>query len=135
MPTVMIIDDDPDIATVARRLLEKRGFSVIVQDQPFSSTALVMRHKPDVVLLDVNMPALSGDRLATVLSRHSDLREIAVVLFSSNDEQTLRQMALRTGAAGYISKSDIDIDFAERVAGFVPQPKRSTRDGALQRTR
>jgi two-component system, OmpR family, response regulator len=104
MSKILIIDDDPAHLDSARGILEAEGHEVFTQDQPFGSTNAVIRLKPDLVLLDVNMPALSGDRLAEVFRANAATRNVMLVLHSSNDEDHLRTTARRLGLDGYICK-------------------------------
>jgi CheY-like chemotaxis protein len=91
---------------------------LITQTQPFGSTNAVIRLQPDLVLLDVNMPALSGDRLAEVLRANAYTRNVMVVLHSSNDEDHLRTTARRLGLDGYICKGS-PATLRTKVAGLI----------------
>ena len=117
--TVLIIDDDPTILETARRLLERDGLRVLVHSQGFDATNFAFRHHPDLVLIDVNMPFLPGDKLAEIFKRQEGLSVIPLVLFSSNEEGALRRMASAVGAIGYISKSEMGSGFSRRVAAFL----------------
>jgi DNA-binding response OmpR family regulator len=117
--TVLIIDDDPTILETARRLLERDGLRAVVYSQGFNATNFAVRHRPDLVLIDVNMPFLSGDSLAGIFKRHDALNDIPLVLFSSNEEGALRRMAREIGALGYISKSEMGDGFSRRVQTFL----------------
>ncbi len=116
---VLLIDDDPHMLSTAGRLLEQHGFEVMLHKGAFNATNVIARVQPDLVLLDINMPALSGDQLLPLLSRHRSARHVPVVLFSSNDERSLRATARETGALGYIMKSDMAADFPEKVRRFL----------------
>jgi DNA-binding response OmpR family regulator len=108
--TIVIIDDDVLVLETARRLLEREGFRVFVYSEGYDATNFTARHRPDLVLMDVNMPFLSGDSLAAPL-----------VLFSSNEEGALRRMAREIGAAGYICKSEMGSGFSARILGLLDQ--------------
>jgi len=71
------------------------------------------------VLMDVNMPFLSGDNLAGLFKRHPVLSKVPIVLFSSNDESILQRMARDVGAIGFISKSEMASGFARKVRLFL----------------
>jgi CheY-like chemotaxis protein len=104
---ILIVDDDPVLASVAGEILELAGYTVQLQTSPFGTTSAAVTFKPAVVLLDVNMPGLSGARLVGLL-REGLRHPSYVVLFSSNDEAQLRELVQTTGADGYIKKGDID---------------------------
>jgi CheY-like chemotaxis protein len=103
----MIVDDDRSHLETTRELLEDEGYDVIAHAGPFGATERVMVTRPDVVLLDVNMPALSGEALLSVLKGREQTRATPVIFFSSNDEEALRGAARRLGAAGWACKGDL----------------------------
>jgi len=107
MKRVLIIDDDRSHLETTRELLEDEGYDVIVQAGPFGATERIMVTRPDLVLLDVNMPALSGEALLPILKAREQTRDTKVVFFSSNDEEALRSAASRLGAAGFACKGDL----------------------------
>ena len=121
MSRILIIDDDPAHLDAARGILEAEGYEVFMHTQPFGSTNAVIRVQPDLVLLDVNMPALSGDRLAEVLRANAYTRDVMVVLHSSNDEDHLRTTARRLGLDGYICKGS-PATLRAKVAGLIGRP-------------
>jgi len=129
--TILLIDDDPLILDTARRLLEHEGLAVVVYSEGFNATNFAARALPDLVLMDVNMPFLSGDSLVGLFKRHPALRDVPVVLFSSNEESQLRSMAKSVGAVGFISKSEMAHGFANQVRRFLIQHSVSSRPPAF----
>jgi CheY-like chemotaxis protein len=103
---ILVVDDDPRLLSVTRELLELEGYVVRTQESPFGTSRAVLDFAPDLILLDVNMPGLSGDRLASVLLGDGEGVPRRVLLYSSNDEDTLRESAARVGALGYVCKGD-----------------------------
>ncbi len=128
---ILLVDDDPLILDTARRLLEHDGFDIIVYAEGFNATNFAARALPDLILMDVNMPFLSGDHLVGLFRRHPALTDVPVVLFSSNEESELRRMARTVGALGFISKSEMAHGFAQKVQRFLLQHRRSSRPPAL----
>lgn len=104
---ILIIDDDAAHSTSTREILEAAGYEVYVHDRAFGGTALIRALRPALLLLDVNMPGLSGDGLAGVLRRSSITPDLRIVLYSSNDEDDLRATSRRLGLTGYISKGNV----------------------------
>jgi CheY-like chemotaxis protein len=124
--TVLIIDDDVLVLDTARRLLERDGLRVFVYSEGFDATNFAARHQPHLVLMDVNMPFLSGDSLALIFKRHESLGAVPLVLFSSNEEGALRRMAREIGASGYISKSEMGSGFSARILGLIAAANRNS---------
>ena len=114
-PKIMIIDDDEHMLATARALLERAGLAVSVYAGRFDRLNTVLREQPDLLLLDINMPAVAGDELFALFRGHPTLRQVPVVFFSSNDEADLRHLVRQSGARGYICKSAVGSDFAARV--------------------
>ena len=129
--TILLVDDDPLILDTARRLLEHENFTVIVYSEGFNATNFAARAYADLVLMDVNMPFLSGDNLVGLFKRHPALRDVPIVLFSSNEESQLRSMAESVGAIGFISKSEMAHGFALQVRRFLALQRVSSRPPAL----
>jgi CheY-like chemotaxis protein len=114
-PKILIVDDDAELLETASQLLVQRGFRVVTHRESFNRLNAVRLHRPDLVLMDVNMPFVPGDEIVKLIKDDPELAEIPVVLFSSNDEHTLRLAAREIGAAGYISKSQMGWQFATIV--------------------
>jgi CheY-like chemotaxis protein len=105
-PKILVVDDDDTHLVCTKELLEAEGYEVHVHATAFGATEKVMRHAPDLVLVDMNMPALSGEGLVTVLRGRERTRGVRVLLYSSNDEQALRDAARRLEIEGYVPKGD-----------------------------
>jgi CheY-like chemotaxis protein len=116
---ILIIDDDRALLETAAHLLRSRGFDVATWGNTLGRLGAIAEVRPDLVLLDVNMPLVPGDELVSVLKDIPALRGIPVVFFSSNDEMALRRLTRKSGVAGYVLKSDLAGDFAGSVARFV----------------
>ena len=104
---VLIIDDDERHLLTARAVIESMGYRVEIHNSPFRSTEKVYHLKPDLVLLDVNMPALPGDRLCKLLRNDPALTDLPIFLYSSNDEDILRRSVRTYQASGYVCKGNI----------------------------
>jgi CheY-like chemotaxis protein len=105
-PRILIVDDDPTHLACARDLLEAEGYAVDVHQSGFGATERLILSRPDLVLIDVNMPALSGEGLVAILRRRVHAAGVRVLLYSSNDEDALRKAATRLEIDGYVCKGD-----------------------------
>lgn len=103
---ILIVDDDATHLQSTKGILEAEGYDVMTHDQPFGSTNMILQYRPDLVLLDVNMPGLSGEKLAEVYRANAKMRNARVMLYSSNDEDALRAAARRLQLDGYICKGN-----------------------------
>lgn len=103
---ILIIDDDFAHLISTRGILEAEGYVVFTHTQGFGTTNLVKQIQPDLVLLDVNMPGLSGENLASVLKANSATRDTPIAFYSSNDEDNLRAAVKKFGVDGYVAKGN-----------------------------
>jgi DNA-binding NarL/FixJ family response regulator len=110
MPTtVLIVDDHPSFRATARLLLETEGYSVVGEAADGRSAIAQARElRPDLVVLDVNLPDLDGFQVARELT--GDNGAPAVVLVSSRDEAEYGPQVGHCGARGFIPKADLSGD-------------------------
>ncbi len=87
---VLVVDDDEQILRMMSRLLAQRGHNVETCHGPFGASALALRHLPELVLLDVMMPALDGVALSTILERTPLKPRPHIVLWSADDDTVTR---------------------------------------------
>jgi DNA-binding response OmpR family regulator len=101
---VLIVDDEPTSLELYGALLQDEGHEVLKRDKSLGTTPMILSERPDMVLVDVGMPGLSGDELVRMVKSNPRSADVRVVLFSSRDADELEAMARRCGAAGYLVK-------------------------------
>lgn len=126
MPTpthkIVIVDDSRSVLHQAATALTKAGYRVVTVDSPFAAAAVTTRESPDLVLMDVHMPALSGDKLVALMRKRDDLRAIRIALFSSDEPKMLAQLAQDCGAAGVVHKGVALETLVEQVRVLLSKP-------------
>ena len=101
---LLIVDDNARFRERARRTLEADGFAVVAEaEDGASALRAARRHRPDVVLVDVGLPDMSGLTLAEQLTSRPD--GPAVVLTSTHDASDFADGVTRSGALGFVPKS------------------------------
>jgi CheY-like chemotaxis protein len=109
MASVLIVDDDPVAMAILQDQLREMDWLVhSAADWPSMSRTL-NEQSIQLVVLDVNMPGLSGDKLAEMISRRPRPRP-RVVLYSGMEKTELRRMARRVGATGFLCKGSNDAE-------------------------
>jgi DNA-binding NarL/FixJ family response regulator len=105
-PTVVIVDDHAGFRSSARALLEAEGFDVVGEaGDGASALAAVERLRPQVVLLDVQLPDIDGFEIAERLARASE--PAVVVLVSTRGVSSYRRRLARSPARGFIAKCEL----------------------------
>lgn len=108
--TVLIVDDHPSFRASARAILEADGWDVIGEAADGASAlAAVEKLRPDVVLLDVQLPDLSGFEVCAACCRRNGSTP-AVILVSSRDAADYGPLIERSGARGFVPKAELSGD-------------------------
>ncbi len=113
MPTVLIADDSPTLRRIVSTVLERAGHTVVVAEDGVEAVQGAFRAQPDVVILDVQMPRLSGYVAARLLKDDWQTAEIPVILLTSLDAASDRYWGQQTGADHFLTK---DFEAPELVA-------------------
>ncbi len=122
--TILVIDDSDIALDAARIALEDRGHRVVTLGNALIMQRVVRSEKPDLILIDVNMPLLGGDRAVEILSKHGAYGGVPVVLFSDLPEDELQERARRCGAAGWVRKTPDEAALARHVERWLsPESK------------
>ena len=111
---VLVVDDDELQLELMERMLRLDNIEVATLSGPIGVSNRVRSFKPDVVLLDANMPALSGHLLLGIVRRHAS-PDTKLILFSACDESRLRQLASDAKADGWIPKSTSATELVRRL--------------------
>lgn len=113
-PKVLVVDDNEVCRAVVRESLQQNGFDVVELDNPVGMSSVVNYEKPDIVLMDVEMPAIDGDKAVQILLKHR-LHDCKVLLYSGKPAAELARLVRACGAAGFVSKSVTDTALASVV--------------------
>jgi DNA-binding NarL/FixJ family response regulator len=108
----MIIDDDEVTLRVLEAALDELGYDVVLRQHALGTMNEIARQRPDVVVLDVRMPGLSGDYLAALLAQTRP--GLTVILHSSVPSDELHRLTRACGATGCIEKTGDPIKFCEQ---------------------
>jgi len=100
-PTVLVIDDDPEMLQLLKRTLELKGYHVDLATDGVYGMAVLRETKPDLVLLDIMMPGPDGYQVLDSIRQHS---ETPVIMVTAKCEVDSLQKALALGADDYVRK-------------------------------
>ncbi|NLF51089.1 MAG: response regulator transcription factor [Leptolinea sp.] len=98
---ILVVDDEPKIVKLTRDYLEKDGFRVISAGDGVDALAKARREKPDLVVLDLMMPAMDGWEVCRTLRRESG---IPIIMLTARSEESDQVVGLELGADDYITK-------------------------------
>ena len=105
MKRVLIVDDDPVSLEMTKDMLLEAGYEVDTADSALAANSHIYgANKPDVILMDVMMPFLDGDRKVDLLRKREASKNIPVILISAKPRDELQAIARNSGANGFLSK-------------------------------
>jgi diguanylate cyclase (GGDEF)-like protein len=113
--TVLVIDDDASIHRAVERRLEGVVDQVLKTDSPTKGIQIASQEKPDVILLDVNMPQLDGFKVCRLLKDSPMTRDIQILFLTADRNPDNLVKALDAGACDYISKPFNAVELEARV--------------------
>ena len=114
---ILICDDDPGILEMLELVLEDTGYEIIPEANSLNVRAIVNKQVPDLVILDLWMPVLSGDQVLKMFRENPITKDLPVIVISASTDGNA--IALQAGATHFLAKPfDID-DFVRRVNRFI----------------
>ncbi|MGB8003997.1 MAG: response regulator [Gaiellaceae bacterium] len=116
VPLVLIADDDADILSLVRAVLERAGNEVISVGDGAQALASVTERKPDLAVLDISMPELDGLEVLRRLRADSETSALPVVLLSARAQEADVKLGFELGASAYVKKPFSPRELADRVA-------------------
>jgi DNA-binding response OmpR family regulator len=116
MPTVLVIDDEREIAAIARDYLARAGFDVTVASDGVAGLDAARRKRPDLVVLDLGLPRLDGLEVARALRRESD---VPIVMLTARVDESDRLRGFDVGADDYITKPFSPRELVARVSSVL----------------
>lgn len=107
MTRIAIIEDDPVISQMYRMKFEADGFEVQLADNGRRGVALVETFKPDIILLDLQMPTMDGTEALTYIRKHDWGKDIPVIILTNLGEEEAPKALRALGIHSYIVKADL----------------------------
>jgi CheY-like chemotaxis protein len=117
----MVVDDSEIVLDLTKTALENAGYVVLTHNRPAGCVAMILHEKPDLLLIDVNMPRLGGDTVVKLFGRAKPNSDTIVLLYSSLPVDALRAKAQASGAHGFIRKTEDTFDLVRQVNRWLKQ--------------
>jgi two-component system, OmpR family, response regulator len=114
---IIIIDDDVNLCALMRRWLVRAGMDVTVHTSPFGTLNVLRKGSFDLVILDINMPALNGPNIVRLMRETEGLEHMRILLCSLIEEDALRAIAREAGVKSFVTKSASQNEFVGAVLG------------------
>ncbi len=128
---ILVVDDEPKIIRLARDYLEGSGFRVLPAMDGISALAVARSDQPDLIVLDLNLPAMDGLDVCRALRRQSD---VPIIMLTARAEETDRLIGLELGADDYIVKPFSPRELVARVRAVLRRSQGDVQTSGLIRS-
>jgi two-component system, cell cycle response regulator DivK len=129
--TILYIEDDPGSQILVQRTLAFAGYRVMVASCGIEGIDAAVREMPDLILMDINLPDLSGREVTTKLRGDERFRATPIVALTALSQAGEREKAIAAGASGYLTKP-IDVDkLPDQVAHYLTGARDVAETGVL----
>jgi two-component system phosphate regulon response regulator PhoB len=119
MKRVLLIEDDRDIVELVRYNLEREGFQVAAAMDGASGLAQIRKTPPDILLLDLMLPKLSGLDICKEIRRDTSLNKLPILMLTARGEEADRVVGLEMGADDYVTKPFSPRELGARVKALL----------------
>jgi DNA-binding response OmpR family regulator len=119
---ILVVDDSEIVLAMAREALEGGGFDVLTAANAREADSVIFsKNRPDLIVMDVMLPTLDGDKKARMLKDNDETKAIPILLLSSKPDQELRKLTAQSGSDGYIRKPFAHQLIVDRVREALPR--------------
>jgi two-component system, OmpR family, alkaline phosphatase synthesis response regulator PhoP len=119
MPKILIVDDDPHVRMLLKETLEEfedKGVKLLTADNGEEGIESIRTEKPELVILDVTMPGMSGFEVCNTVKNVLGMKGIYIIMLTANTKEVDRQKGKDVGADIYMTKPFDPIEVFEKVA-------------------
>jgi two-component system alkaline phosphatase synthesis response regulator PhoP len=131
--TILVVDDEPGIVTIARDYLDRAGFRVISAGDGVSALRLARAERPSLLVLDLMLPGMDGLDVARALREDPATRALPIIMLTARVEETDRLIGLELGADDYITKPFSPRELVARVRAVLRRSEGERDTGGLLR--
>jgi two-component system cell cycle response regulator DivK len=116
---VLYVEDNPRNMRLVRKFLEHAGYEVLEAENGLMGLEIAEKERPDVILMDINLPDIDGLEATMRLKDNTDLKAIPVIALTANAMHGDRERCLAGGCDGYIPKPINKTELLDTVSRFV----------------
>jgi CheY-like chemotaxis protein len=125
MGRVLVVDDEPDVLLLCRLNLQQRGHELLEASTGSVALELARERRPDVIVLDLMMPGMTGYEVLETLKRDEQTWNIPVLVLTAKSLRADRERSHGLGASGFLTKPFLPSELCELVESLVSTAGRS----------
>jgi len=120
---ILIIEDEESVRNLLERVLVEAGFKVTSAGKGLEGLALARQLKPDLLILDLNLPDISGEELCLAIRKDFSIQALAIIILTGRNSEGLPAKCLDIGADDYLAKPFDIKELAARVRAVLRRPR------------
>ena len=123
---ILLVDDEPKVCELIKAYLVKDGYDVVIATDGKSAIDQAQRYKPDLILLDLNLPELDGLEVCRAIRKQSN---VPIIMLTARDEEVDKIVGLEMGADDYVTKPFSPRELAARVSAVLRRYREGLKQG------
>jgi len=123
---ILLVDDEPKVCELIKAYLVKDGYDVVIAADGKSAIDQAQRYKPDLILLDLNLPELDGLEVCRAIRKQSN---VPIIMLTARDEEVDKIVGLEMGADDYVTKPFSPRELAARVSAVLRRYREGLQQG------
>ncbi|MDA8328317.1 MAG: Hpt domain-containing protein [Betaproteobacteria bacterium] len=117
--TIMVVDDSLTVRKITSRLLQREGYDVVTAKDGLDALQMLQQHKPDLMLLDIEMPRMDGFELTKVMRSDEHMVNIPIIMITSRTATKHRELAASLGVNAYMGKPFQEDSLLAKIAELI----------------
>jgi two-component system alkaline phosphatase synthesis response regulator PhoP len=123
---ILLVDDEPKVCELIKAYLVKDGYDVVIATDGKSAIDQAQHHKPDIILLDLNLPELDGLEVCRTIRKQSN---VPIIMLTARDDEVDKIVGLEMGADDYVTKPFSPRELAARVSAVLRRYREGLKQG------
>lgn len=123
---VLVVDDEPDIVDLIKMALTLANFEVTTAENGPATLKILEGLKPDLILLDIMMPQMTGFEVCKKIRSQKALRSVPIIMLTAKGQKQDAEQGLKLGADDYIIKPFDPYDLAEQVRSMIEKTQQAS---------
>ncbi|MGI9308262.1 MAG: Hpt domain-containing protein, partial [Gammaproteobacteria bacterium] len=119
LPRALVVDDSITMRRISQRLLERNGFMVDTAKDGLEALEVLQEHRPDIILLDIEMPRMDGYEFATNVRNDANTAELPIVMITSRAGEKHRARAIEIGVNDFLGKPYQEHELLEAIRNLI----------------
>lgn len=104
MNTVLYIEDNPLNMRLVKKHLKRTSINILEAIDGYSGIDIALKHRPDVILVDVNLPDIDGLEVTRILRENASMKDVPIIALTANAMHGDRERCLEAGCSAYLAK-------------------------------